>query len=68
MIHGVNIYLKINFRKKFKKFFNTKIKPARALANCVVIHSYLLGDHIPIRSPFSIPKWISPVARRSLLI
>lgn len=36
--------------------------PAWAVANCMRTHSYLLGPHIPSRSPFFKPRARSPAA------
>lgn len=40
----------------------TRMIPAWAVANCIRVHSYLLGPHIPSRSPFFKPRARSPAA------
>lgn len=40
----------------------TRMIPAWAVANCMRTHSYLLGPHIPSRSPFCRPRARSPAA------
>ena len=43
----------------------TRIRPALAVANCVTIHSALLGDQMPMRSPGFRPIASSPAANAS---
>ena len=43
----------------------TNTAPMRAVANCVSSHSNRLGDQIPTRSPFAMPKDRKPAASRS---
>lgn len=40
----------------------TRMIPAWAVANCMRTHSYLLGPHIPSRSPFLRPRARIPAA------
>ena len=43
----------------------TKISPALAVANWVIVHSAQLGAQTPIRSPGLRPSAISPAAKAS---
>ncbi len=43
----------------------TKTAPMRAVANCASNHSDRLGDQIPTRSPFAMPRDKRPAASRS---
>jgi hypothetical protein len=43
----------------------TRIAPTAAVAYCVIVHSAQFGAQIPTRSPFPIPRPISPRANSS---